>query len=257
VPGRWPREHPRSIQAAGLLAGLVVWEIYGHVWGSGLTVPPFSQVLAAAPEVLSSSEFWAALGATSGAALLGLAIVLPVGYALGVLAGVSRLGGRFLQPYMTVGLAAPMIAVIPVIVMLFGLGLGARLATVVAFSLPYMVVNVAAGYRSAPADLVDMARAFGVSRGRIFTRVRTMSAMPAIFGGLRLAVARAWVGVIIAELLILATGLGRLLARSSQSFQTEDMYVIILAILIAAALTLRLVGFLETRVLVGKGIVRK
>jgi NitT/TauT family transport system permease protein len=247
----------RIAQAAGILAGAVIWEVYGRVWGSAFTVPPLSDVVANIPSVLSESAFWSALGTSVAAAVLGLAIVLPAGYGLGVLAGVSRFGGRFLQPYMTVGLAAPMIAVIPVIVVLFGLGLTARLATVVAFSLPYMVVNVAAGYRSAPSMLMEMGQSFGVSRASLFLRVRTMHALPAIFGGLRLSVARAWVGVIIAELLILSTGLGRLLAKASGSFDTEDMYVIILAILAAAVVMLWVLGLLENRLLVGRGIARK
>ena len=260
----WARVHAhgtatraRVVQTASLLAGALLWEVCGRVWGSSFTLPPLSDVLAAAPGILSSSEFWSALGTTSVALALGLAIVLPSGYLLGVLSGLTRFWGRFIQPYMTVGLATPMIAVIPVIVLLFGLGLGARLAVVVIFALPYLTVNVAAGYRYAPADLIDMATSFGVSRSGVFLKIRTMSALPAIFAGLRLAVSRGLVGVIIAELLVLATGLGRLLERESANFRTANMFVIIIVIVGGAAVLLRVLGEVERRVLEQKGIVRQ
>jgi NitT/TauT family transport system permease protein len=248
---------PAVVRALALLAGAVIWEVYGRQRGSTFTIPPLSDVLAAVPGMVSSSEYWGAVGTTVTATLLGLAIILPCGYLIGVTAGLSHRAGRFIQPYMTICLATPMIAVIPVVVLTFGLGLIARLVTVALFALPYLAVNVAAGYRETPGDLVSMSRSFGQSRTRIFFKVETMAALPAVFAGVRLAVARAFVGVIVAELLILSTGLGRLLTNTTARFRNQEMFVVVLTCVGIAFALLRTVGYAERRVLEGNGIVRK
>jgi ABC-type nitrate/sulfonate/bicarbonate transport system permease component len=119
----------------------------------------------------------------------------------------------------------------------------------VVFAMPMLAINVASGYRHTRSDLVEMSQSFGVSRRREFWNVRTMAALPAIFAGLRLAVSRAFVGVIVAELLVLTTGLGRLLLASGGQFKGAEMYGIVLVIFTIGILTLGAVGMLERRAL--------
>ncbi len=244
--GRWGDV---GIQAASIATGLVIWEVYGRRSGSDLTFPPLSRVVQAAPSVVGSGEFWEAVSVTLRSTLVGLLLSLLIGFALGVVVGMTRLGTALIRPFLNVGIAAPMVAVIPVVVAIFGLTLEARLTTVVLFAAPIVAVNVAAGYRDVPLDLVEMAQVFGVSRVRIFAWVRSQKALPAMITGARLGVGRAYVGVIVVELLVLTEGMGRLLVRFNARFEASKMYVMAAAILVIGVLCLKVVGILEKRAL--------
>ncbi len=224
-PGAW------RYRAASLVALALVWEVGGRVWGSNLTVPPFSRVAAALVVQLASLELWAALGTTLVALVLGFGAAILVGIPLGFIIGWYRPAGRLAEVYLRLLLSMPVSPMVPVLVVIFGINRTAQAAVIFLFSIAVLVINTAAGVRGVSPRLVEMARSFGASDLLIFRRVVLPAAAPAVMAGLRLGTGRAVIGMVVAELVLLATGIGRLITRYSDSFQAAPLFAVILIVL--------------------------
>lgn len=146
---------------------------------------------------------------------------------------------RFATPYLTLLNAIPRIALAPLFLLWFGLGLGSKVA--VGVSLSYFVVLAAtvAGIRSVSGDIVTLARSLGVSKGRIFRTITLPSAVPSIFSGLRLALVYSMLGVIGAELIAAEHGIGQTLSFLQANFETSAVMALLLVLaLIGLAVTM-------------------
>lgn len=218
-------------RAASLAALAAAWEVGGHLWGSNLTVPPFSRVAAALAVQVAGAELWLALGTTLAALAFGFGAAILVGIPLGLAIGWYRPVGRLADVYLRLLLSMPVSPTVPVLVVIFGINRTAQAAVIFLFSIAVILVNTAAGVRGANPRLVEMARSFGASDLLIFRRVVLPGAVPAVIAGLRLGTGRAVIGMVVAELILLATGIGRLITRYSDSFQAAQLFAVILVVL--------------------------
>ena len=230
------RRLPRSAGAwryrvVSLVALAAAWEVGGRIWGSNLTVPPFSRVAAALAAQLVTVELWLALGTTLVALAFGFGAAILVGIPLGLVIGWYRPAGRLADVYLRLLLSMPVSPMVPVLVVIFGINRTAQAAVIFLFSIAVLVVNTAAGVRGVSPHLVEMARSFGASDPLIFRRVVLPAAAPAVIAGLRLGTGRAVIGMVVAELILLATGIGRLITRYSDSFQAAPLFAVILVVL--------------------------
>lgn len=237
----------RLARWGSLLLCLVGWEALGRRAAGTLTLPPASAVLQALARQLTDARFWAACATTLEALAVGLVLLVALGIPLGLACGRYPLAGRIAEPYLGFLLAVPASPMVPVFVIAFGIGLAARVATIVAFALPLLILNTAAGVRLAPVRLVEMARSFGAGEGMVFRRVILPAAMPAIGAGLRLASARAVVGMVVSELIIIAVGLGRLISTYSATFDNANLFAVVLAVLGIGLGVARLMTWVERR----------
>lgn len=237
----------RLARWGSLLLCLAGWEALGRRAAGTLTLPPVSAVLQALARQLTDARFWAACATTLEALAVGLVLLVALGIPLGLACGRYPLAGRIAEPYLGFLLAVPASPMVPVFVIAFGIGLAARVATIVAFALPLLVLNTAAGVRLAPGRLVEMARSFGAGEGMVFRRVILPAAMPAIGAGLRLASARAVVGMVVSELIIIAVGLGRLISTYSATFDNANLFAVVLAVLGIGLGVARLMTWVERK----------
>lgn len=242
------RNKNRILAGIGLLLGLAIWEIVGRLELSP-AFPPVTDVLAAVFDVWTSPRFLDALKES----LISVGLALPPSIVFGVIVGV--LMGRYrpvewaLNPLVNVFLSLPLVALIPVLFLIFGLGRGSILATIVIYTFFIVVVNTAVGVQTTDARVVEMAHSFGANERQIVRRVVLPSALPLMFAGVRIAAGRAVRGVIIAEQVIGLIGLGGLVQRLGGAFAVEDLYAVILFVGLFGLVTMESVAFAERRAL--------
>jgi NitT/TauT family transport system permease protein len=231
---------------AALLVWVVIWEIVGR-FELLLLFPPFTEVLRALPEVVSTPSFAAAARITVVSYLGGLALAVVFGIALGLLMGLVKPADRLLNMWVNIFLSAPLSALVPVIMILFGMGTPTVIVTVFMFAVWIIALDTRAGVLHVSPSLVEMSVSFGASRLQRL-RIILLAALPEILAGIRLGVIRGVKGVVIGQLLVSIIGVGALFAMYSQNFLMAHFWALIL-ILFAFALGLaELVGRLEARI---------
>jgi NitT/TauT family transport system permease protein len=179
---------------------------------------------------VGSTKLWIELGYT----LLGTGISFVVGSVLAVATGVLFIASprleRFADPYLTLLNAIPRIALAPLFLLWFGLGLGSKIAVGVSLAFFIVLASTTAGIRGVSGDIVTLARSLGVSAPRIFLTITLPSAVPVIFSGLRLALVYSMLGVIGAELLAAEHGLGQVLSFLQANFDTSGVMALLLVL---------------------------
>jgi NitT/TauT family transport system permease protein len=221
---------------AALIVWAVVWEIVGHT-EAGLILPPLSAIAGRVVEIVPTASFLEALYITGKAFVVGNAIALVVGIPLGILMGRNVIADRLLLPWVNLFLSAPLSALVPVIMVVFGLGETTIILTVVLFAMWIIVLNTRAGVRAISPSLVEMARSFGANGWQAFTKIYVWAALPEILAGVRLGMIRAVKGVIIGQLLVSVVGFGTLFEVYQSHFLMEHFWALLL-VLFAFAFTL-------------------
>jgi NitT/TauT family transport system permease protein len=225
-----------------------LWEIFVS-YSQNFLLPRFSEMLAGLFRLLfNEPRFWEALYISNQALILGYAFSVVVGIPLGLLAGRFHWMDRLLNPYVGVLLAMPVAPLIPIVIIALGLGLAARVFIVVLFAFVFITVNTRAGVRGVEPSLIEMAKSFGASEGQIWRRIVIPGALPAIFAGMRIGLGRSITGMVMVELLLVASGLGRLLLEFSGRMQSDLVFATVLAVIIEAILLLTAMQVIERRI---------
>jgi NitT/TauT family transport system permease protein len=232
---------------ASLLLWAVLWEIVGQLHLT-ILLPPLSRVLVRMVEIVPTPTFLSALWVTAYAFIVGNVIAIAIGVPMGILMGRSVIADRILLPWVNLFLSAPLSALVPVIMVLFGLGQTTIILTVVLFAIWIIVLDSRAGVRSISPSLVEMARSFGASRRQAFTQIYVWAALPEILAGIRLGVIRAVKGVIIGQLLVSIVGFGALFKLYGSRFLMEHFWAALLVLFAFAFLLAESLAWLERRV---------
>ncbi|PQO23969.1 ABC transporter permease [Rhodobacteraceae bacterium WD3A24] len=231
---------------AALPIYVLIWEFIGQ-FELLLLFPPFSEVMVALTEVVTTPSFLEAARITAYSYLMGLALAVGFGVALGLLMGLVPPADKLLNMWINIFLSAPLSALVPVIMILFGMGTPTVIVTVFMFAVWIIALDTRAGVQHTSSSLKEMARSFGASRWQLL-KIILLSALPEILAGIRLGVIRGVKGVVIGQLLVSIIGVGALFSLYSQNFLMGHFWALIL-ILFAFALGLaELVGRLEQRV---------
>ena len=233
--------------AASLLVWALAWEIVGQ---AGLTAlfPPLSSVMVKLAEIVAVPAFWDALALTARTYVTGTAIAIAAGTPIGLLMGRSQVADGLLLPWVNTFTSAPLSAMVPVIMALFGFGETTIVLTVILFAIWIIILDARAGARSISPSLVEMAAAFGATRWQAFSKIYLWAALPEILTGIRLGVIRGVKGVVIGQLLVSIVGLGELFELYSRSFLLEQFWALTLILFAFAILLAEAVAALERRV---------
>ena len=199
-------------------------------------------------QIVPTRTFLSAIWVTAYAFAIGNLISIVVGVPLGLLMGRSVIADRIFLPWVNVFLSAPLTALVPVIMVLFGLGQTTIVLTVVLFAMWIIVLDTRAGVRSIAPSLAEMAHSFGASRWQAFRRIYVWAALPEILAGIRLGVIRSVKGVIIGQLLVTIIGFGALFQTYGSQFQMEDFWAALLILFAFAFLLAEGLSWLERRV---------
>lgn len=223
------------------------WELIGRArWN--LAFPPISKVAAALLAMLLNGQLWHAYMATIPPLLLGIFVATSVGTVAGIALGLWPLMELLFYPVFVLMLTTPTAAVVPLIVVVLGVGTAAKMLAVIALSMPIVALNSFKGIRDTDRSLIDMCRSLTGSRYQEITKIILPSASGMIFAGLRLGVSGGFLGIVLAELLITPTGVGDLISYNSSVAHYPEMYAAIISIVALAAVTLALLQSFERRV---------
>ena len=233
--------------AASLLVWAVLWEIVGRAEVT-ILIPPLSGVLARLAEVVPTETFLNAMLITGRTFAVGTAIAIAAGVPLGILMGRSEIADRMLLPWVNMFVSAPLSALVPVMMALFGFGETTVVLTVVLFAIWIIVLDARAGTRGISPSLVEMAQSYGATRWQAFSKIYLWAALPEILAGIRLGLIRAVKGVIIGQLLISVIGFGYLFEIYSSNFLMEHMWALLLVLFCFAFILDAAMTHLERRI---------
>lgn len=247
--GRRPVLTRPVVGALSLLAGALGWEIYGRAQESDLFVPTFTQVVVALWHQVRTGVFWSGYADTLVPFLYGWLAALVVGVAVGLVMGQSGILTRLGGPYLAFMNALPVSTLVPLVVIAAGIDTTARATLVFLFAIVDVILTAAAGVRYVDRDALDMARVFGFGPFGRFRKVTVPGAMPGILAAIRVGTGRAIVGMVVMELLLVSAGVGKLISRYKDAFQSADLYAIVVSLGIFGLIMLGLTRALEERVL--------
>ena len=216
------------------LSLLLVWQVaVSSGWLSSRVLPAPSAVVAAGWRLLESGELWQHLAISSQRAAIGLAIGGGLGLLLGFITGLSKRGERLLDSSIQMLRNIPHLALIPLVILWFGIDEGAKIFLVALGTLFPLYLNTYHGIRNVDPALVEMARSYGLSGFALFREVILPGALPSILVGLRFALGFMWLTLIVAETISASSGIGYLAMNAREFLQTD---VVVLAILLYALL---------------------
>ena len=229
------------IAVAGLL---IVWEALGRLDVS-MFVPPVTTVAAAWWQLVANGTLTRAAASSLVSLVKGFVPAAVLGVSVGLAMGRFATVRHLLDGWVNALMSAPLSALVPVLIALFGIRDTVVAATVFMFSFFVIVVNTLTGVRSTDPSLVEMARSFGAGELALFGRVYLPSALPAVMLGLRLGVVQAVKGMVVGEMLISLVGLGERLIYYGNTFLIAELYAVIASVLLIALATSQLAQALD------------
>jgi len=230
-----------------LLSAVIVfgaWEIAGRIPVS-FAFPTFIESMAAFWTLLVDGTMFTAYAETLKPLVVGVLISAFLGIAIGLAIGLDLRFDWFVSPIFIVMQTAPLAALIPLLVMVYGIGLTSKVFVVCIMAMPVIVLNTAGAVRNTPASMIEMGRAFLGKKSDIILRIVLPSAAPIIFAGLRLGVSAGFIGAILSELKITPTGVGDIITYSRSIADYPSMYAAIMSIIVLAVLFLNVLERIE------------
>lgn len=224
-----------------------LWEIIGWL-DITFFIPPLSEVFRTLFEIIGTPVFLKALGETGYAFSVGTITAIVIGIPVGILMGKNRLADELLLPWVNMFLSAPLTALVPVLMVLFGFGMKSIIITTTLFAIWIIVLNSRAGVMQINRSLVEMAHSFGASPMDAFVKIYFWAAMPEILAGVRIGVIRAVKGVIIGQLLISVVGFGALFELYSTHFLMSHFWAVLIVLFTLAFTISEFLAYLERRV---------
>lgn len=242
---------PRSlaISTAAVLAFLLLWEIAPTLgWVNGRFTSQPSHVVFAALEVFATDNFLFHAQISLTELFFGFVLALVIGIPAGILLGNSRLARDIVNPPMMALYIAPNIVLLPILTIWLGIGMGSKVAVVFLGGVFPIIVNTMAGIREVNPHLIRVARSFGATSFDIFHHILLPGSLPALLAGVRLAVGRAVLSVIVGELYASQAGIGHMLARYGSAMRIDRLLVYALVISAFGYAMTTLVRLVEGRV---------
>lgn len=216
------------------LALIILWQVSSSLgWLPPNILPAPTSVLQAAWVKLQDGSLADNLGVSFARAMSGLIIGGAIGFSLGLLNGLSKTGEMLLDPTLQMIRNIPHLALIPLVIIWFGIGESARLFLVALGVFFPIYLNTLHGVRNVDPQLIEMGRIYGMNNRTLFLKVILPGALPSIFVGLRFALGVMWLTLIVAETIAANSGIGHMAMAAREFMQTD---IVVLSIVIYAIL---------------------
>lgn len=236
----------------GFLVILLLLLLWQWVGSSNLVNPLFisfpSEIFNSGYELFRSGFIYRHLLVSGQEFFLGYGLAVVLGVMIGSLAGRFSFIDNLLNPLLIILYTVPIIALMPLLLLWLGLSFASKVAIIMLAAIFPIIFNVTTGVRSVDVDLIKLARSFGASEFQIFRTITFPYALPFVLTGLRLAIGRGLIGLIIAELYGSQFGIGYLLFLFGATFQTDKFMVMIVIIVLIGGLLNELLHLLEKRI---------
>jgi NitT/TauT family transport system permease protein len=236
-----------TIRVVSVVAGLVAWEVYGRALHSVIFTYP-SAVARAAYELIRAGELQFYLKSSIVVLTLGLALAIVLGIPLGILMGRRAVIEQAVDPYINALYATPLVALIPVIVVWLGFQTKAKVVLVFLFCVFPILINTYQGVKNTDAKLVEVARSFCSREWELWRDLILPSSAPFILAGIRLAIGRGLIGMVVAEFYTTITGLGYMIVQYANTFRMDRLFVPIVVLMIMGVGLTGVLRHLERRI---------
>ena len=236
-----------AIRLVSVAVFLVLWEITGRGIDPVLFTTP-SAVSVAAVDMIRSGELWTYLYPSLVVLLYGFTLAVVFGIAIGLLLARYWVLDVALSVYITFLYSIPSVALVPLIVLWAGYEQTAKVIILFMFAFFPMVINTYQGVKNVDPKLLEVGRSFRCSEWQLWKNIVLPGALPFIVTGLRLAVGRGLIGMVLADLYTAISGIGYLIVRTASTYQVDKMFVQIVTLGILGVTLTALLRVLEIRV---------
>jgi NitT/TauT family transport system permease protein len=250
-PGPWRRlsarfPRLRVISALSVLVGVLAWELVSDfVVNDPLFLAGPSAVFRRFLEMVNNEYLLYQMQVSGIEFGVGMLVSIGVGVPLGLALALLPDLRAALRPWISGLYSTPTVALAPLFILWFGLGLQGKVVVVVLVAVFPIVINTEAGVMQADYDQIEMARVLGWRGTRLFLRVHLRSALPFILTGIRLAIGKGIIGVVVAELFGARAGLGYQITVSSQAYDTAGLFAAVGILAVAGVGLSAMVQLLE------------
>jgi ABC-type nitrate/sulfonate/bicarbonate transport system permease component len=206
---------------------LIIWELTGNVfqWINPMFMSSPSLIFKAAVEMFRSGEIYHDLYVSGIEFLGGYFLAAAVAIPFGIMVGWYKRMSYVFDPFINAMNATPRVALLPLVIIWLGIGILSKIGIIFLGAVFSILINTRDGVKTTPLNLLNAARSFGASEWMVFKAVVFPSTIPFILTGLRLAVGRALVGVLVGELYAATAGIGFMITVAGATFQTDKVFV--------------------------------
>ena len=235
----------------GLAVGifLIIWELAGNVyqWINPMFMSAPSLIFKAAVQLFASGEIYHDLYVSGIELLGGYFLAVAVAIPFGIMVGWYKRMSYVFDPFINAMNATPRVALLPLVIIWLGIGILSKVGIIFLGAVFSILINTRDGVKTTPVNLLNAARSFGASEWMVFKTVVIPSTIPFILTGLRLAVGRALVGVLVGELYAATAGIGFMITVAGATFQTDKVFVGVLIFALGGMIGMELLTKLERR----------
>lgn len=234
--------------AISIFGGLALWELLARLLlENDLLIPPPSSVLRSFWNLTVSGELNQHLAATLFEFACGFTTACVIGVIIGYFMGRYKRFDEVMDPWIATLYSIPIIAIVPLIIIWFGIGMISKVIVVFKITAVAIILNTAAGIKNLDPVWLELAKSLRLSGWQTTYKIRFPGALPYIITGMRLGVGRALLGVIVAELLAANAGLGYLLRDSSETWDSPKLFVTVFLLAAMGLLSFNLIKRIERR----------
>ena len=234
------------VRVLSVIVVLAAWEVFGASINPIFLSTP-SRIGLALWTIIRNGQLLEALRLSLLGLLLGYGLSIVVGVPLGILMGRSRTVEAALEPWVNALFVTPRVALIPLLLIWFGIGFQAQVVVIFLSSVFPIIINAYSGVRDISSNLVDTARAFCADERQLFLEVILPASVPFVMTGLRLGIGHAVIGMIVAQMFLALSGLGKLLVNYGDAFKTDYVFAVVIVVGILGVVLTEVVKQVERR----------
>ncbi|MGE5217533.1 MAG: ABC transporter permease [Chloroflexota bacterium] len=242
-------QEKKILGGAAIGVFLIVWELVGNVfqWINPMFMSAPSLIFKAAVQLFVSGEIYHDLYVSGIEFIGGYLLAAAIGIPFGLMVGWYKRMSYVFDPFINAMNATPRVALLPLVIIWLGIGILSKVGIIFLGAVFSILINTRDGVKTTPINLLNAARSFGASEWLIFKTVVLPSTIPFILTGLRLAVGRALVGVLVGELYAATAGIGFMITVAGATFQTDKVFVGVLIFALSGMIGMELLTKLERR----------
>ncbi|TAN20971.1 MAG: ABC transporter permease [Actinomycetota bacterium] len=246
---RWMRVHSKVVYGiSGVAIVLIAWQVTSTLGLVNVTIASDPiRVIKAEITLFSSGQIWGPIGVTAQEVGWGMLITLLISIPLGLILGRVTALYDMTEPIINVLNSVPYVLFLPVIIFWFGIGQQSRILLVIWAATMPLIINTTAGVRNLNSDYIRVAKMCCAGKWTFYRSVLFPATLPYILTGIRLSIARALVGAIVAEFFLSGGGLGYFVQTATSNFDMDSAMAGIFIMAVAAVVLTRLIGRLEHR----------
>jgi ABC-type nitrate/sulfonate/bicarbonate transport system permease component len=235
-----------ALRIGALAIFLGIWELASR---TGMVEELFasspSLIAAKLAEMIGDGSIWPHIAATAQVTAMGFALAVLVGIPIGLVMGRSEIVNSTMEPFVAALYASPQVAFLPLLIIWLGIGFSSKVALVFLGSVIIMIINTETGVAQVDPRLIETARSFTANERQILVKIVLPAALPVILAGMRLAIGRALVMVVVAEIYASNRGLGYLIFQAGGLYDTAQVFVGVLVLATAGVTLTALLRWLE------------